>query len=1350
MLLGVSLFFVQTIFYFCIVYYCILMKITLIFLLSLFSSTLWGENVFADKQYYFKRFDINNGLSQNTVSTILQDRDGFMWFGTKDGLNRYDGVSFKVFKMEPNGLGNNFITALYEDKRGNLWIGTDAGLYIYYSIEGVIKPFDLKSNRGTSIERSVIDIVGDNKDNVWIAVNGQGLFSYDNQSSTLANYIISEGKNATRLFWDGDRCWVGFWNDNLYYSDDCFRTLQPFASDRGEEVFKGDIINKIIRGPYNRLYIGAAKGGLKEISLSTRQVRTLLAKDERGDDIYVREITPCSEGELWVGTESGIFIYNLKLGESIHLTNKHSDPYSLADNAIYALYKDREGGLWIGSYFGGVSYYPQQHTYFEKVYPQTGRYGELGKRVRELCRGKDGTIWIGTEDKGLFSYNAKTKEIKPFTHPLIYHNIHGLCIEDNYLWVGTFSGGLNRIDLSTHAVKNYKKGDAEGALNSNDIFAIYKTMGGELWLGTPLGALRYDSKKDCFSSIPELAGVFVYGILEDSEGNLWFATYSEGVYCFQVRDKQWKHYQSNKDIPGSLPYDKVLSIYEDSRKQLWFTTEGQGFCRFDAATETFISYNSPDVLPNNVVHQIVEDDKGLFWITTNKGLVRFDPKTEKSKVFTTANGLLSNQFNYRSGYKDEKGNIYLGSTNGLVIFNPNLFTGNKFIPPVLITDFRLFNKELLPGEISPLKCNITHSDKISLKADQNSFSFNIAALSYQASEMNQLQYQLQGYDKEWHLASPASAITYSNLPYGSYTFQVKGANNDGLWNEHSASLQIEILPPFYLSMWAFGVYGLLFCSLVYWLLFSWQRRNQRRQAWLMAEMEQRKEKELYAAKIDFFTNVAHEIRTPLTLIKCPLDNVLNEQGLSSHIREDLKIMSQNTDRLLNLTNQLLDFRKTEAKGFNLTFVERNISEIIKECYVRFTALAKQKSIGFTLNMPEADVYASVDKEAVTKIISNLFTNAIKYAATYIQVSLSCDATRGTLSITVTNDGEVVPVEMRENIFKPFVQYKGKEKNVVGTGIGLALSRSLTELHHGKLVMEDSVEYNCFCLSLPLRQENTIFLNDSAAAPHERADAVTDPQESFQKKYSLLVVEDNMEMQSFLVRQLGTLYHVLKAGNGMEALDILNNQTVHLIISDIMMPVMDGIEFCNRVKNDLNYSHIPIILLTAKTNLQSKIEGIKSGADAYIEKPFSVEYLKVNITTLLENREKLRRTFIDSPFVLSDTVALTKADEAFLKRLNEVVIANMKEPEFCLDDMASMLNMSRSSLNRKIKGLLELTPNDYIRLERLKKAAQLLKEGECKINEVCYMVGFNTPSYFAKCFQKQFGVLPKDFVRHREE
>lgn len=510
----------------------------------------------------------------------------------------------------------------------------------------------------------------------------------------------------------------------------------------------------------------------------------------------------------------------------------------------------------------------------------------------------------------------------------------------------------------------------------------------------------------------------------------------------------------------------------------------------------------------------------------------------------------------------------------------------------------------------------------------------------------------------------------------------------------------------------------------------------------MEQFEREKERELYTAKIDFFTNVAHEIRTPLTLIKCPLGNVQASHSLPDDVKEDLEIMELNTNRLLDLVNQLLDFRKTETKGFQLNFMEQDVAGLLRNTYRRFQPLAHEKELELTIDTPE-NLNVSVDKEGLTKIISNLLTNAVKYSNSYIHIRLYAEG--DWMYLQVSNDGRIVPAEMREEIFKPFIQYKeGVINSVPGTGIGLALARSLAELHGGWLNMDGSLEENTFVLKLPLYHVETIAIEsvttDDALQHSEMAKS-----ESL-LGYTLLVVEDSKEIQTFIVKQLSSEYQIFTAENGVEALNVLKEQTVNLVISDVMMPEMDGMELCQHLKSDLETSHIPIVLLTARTTLQSKIEGMKLGADAYIEKPFSVEYLKVCIANLLNNREKLRMSFVNSPFVQTNSMALTKADEAFLKDLKEVVLENMQNPDFNLDDMASLLNMSRSSLNRKIKGVLDMTPNDYIRLERLKKAAQLLKEGNSKINEVCYTIGFNTPSYFAKCFQKQFGVLPKEFIK----
>ena len=621
-------------------------------------------------------------------------------------------------------------------------------------------------------------------------------------------------------------------------------------------------------------------------------------------------------------------------------------------------------------------------------------------------------------------------------------------------------------------------------------------------------------------------------------------------------------------------------------------------------------------------------------------------------------------------------------------------------------------------------------------------------MGYSTSGTNQLQYKLEGFDKEWYTTDSNNPVaTYTNLKPGSYTFSVKSSNYQGEWNGETKSIRVQIHPPFWKSTWAYILYIIVTSGLIIYSIYRFRKRMIDKQKLQFERLESEKEKELYHAKIDFFTNIAHEIRTPLTLIKGPLENILKKNDLNEkEVKENLNIMEQNTLRLLNLTNQLLDFRKTETKGFSLNFMTYNISEILKETYNRFLPTAKQNYLEFNLQLPEKDFYAPVDKEALTKILSNLFNNAVKYAQSNIiaQLDIQPESNPNMFMITVSNDGTLIPKDMEEDIFKPFVQIKNTDngQRTAGTGIGLPLARSLAELHKGKLYLKNEDQI-CFCVELPITQENVIqlskhYIEDSPNIPDRHL--ATTPE----NQNTILVIDDDPEILSFVSKQLQNTYKIITATNGKEALDILETESVNLIVSDVMMPEIDGFELCKRLKNNINYSHIPIILLTARATLQSKIKGIELGADAYIEKPFSTEYLLVKIATLLTNLEKLRKAFTSSPFVEARTIALSNADEKFLDKLTETIKKNISEPEFNVDILASEMNMSRSSLHRKIKSIAQITPNEYIQLERLKTAAQLLQSGNYKINEICYIVGFNSSSYFAKCFQKQFGVLPKEF------
>jgi len=1314
-------------------------------------------------QYYFSPLNTKTGLSNNCVLSIIQDHNGFMWFGTKDGLNRYDGTSFKIFRHEfgnKDALGNSFITCLHEDAAGNIWIGTDVGVYIYSPVEEKFSSFPLKDKAGNTIEKFVTQIQEDKDGRIWINVNTFGLFYYEPKRNHLEHIAFGDHYSSDIRCFTIDKngvIWFTFRGDSLFYSQDQFKTIKPFSNYSGEQILPHYIINSIYSSDHNKLYIGFENNGIIAINLVTLSAKKIKLSDDPKESIYIRTILSRSDDELWIGTEKGIYIYHVKTDECIQLKSSSLDPLSIGDNAIYALFKDSEEGMWVGSYFGGVNYLPKQYNHFSKFYYLDGEKKLGGRRVREISRSNDGTLWVGTEDAGLYNFDPTTKTFERYAPSKNFSNIHALLINGGQLWVGTFSNGLKVVDLNTKKiVKSYKKDGKPYSLIDNYVFAICKTSFGRIYIGTGSGLSYYDEKKDGFIYIPQVSGGgLIYDIKEDTNGNLWVATYSNGVYRYDFRKDTWKHFLHNEQDNYSLPSNNVLSIFEDSKNQIWLTTQGAGFCMYEGKSDRFISYNSSNGIPNDVIYQVVEDQKGLFWISTNGGLLNFNPATKKViKLYTTGNGLLNNQFNYKSSCKTSEGDIYFGSIDGLISFNPNTFSENQHVPPIFITDFRIFNKEMKVGEKgSPLKKSILFSDSLVLQYAQHSFSLKIAVLNYQESENNPIVYKLEGFDKNWISYSPHSPIiSYANLNYGTYQFKIKRINGAAPASNNEAYLHIEIRPPFYYTLWAYLLYTALFTYTIAALFIYLKKRSRKKQADYFRELEKAKEKELYHSKISFFTDIAHEIRTPLTLIKGPLDSILLKTEIDNGILDDLQIMKQNTSRLLDLTNQLLDFRKAEKEGFRLNFSAYTISALLMETFHRFSSLAKQEHKAVSIAIDSENFQAYVDKEAFLKILSNLYENAIKYSASNIHISLlsKTPSDDNFFEVHIRNDGPIIPVDMREKIFTPFFRYiPDKESKFSGTGIGLALSKSLAELHHGQLTVNEVSDNNVFTLKLPIFQDHAITIETNSFKEHIIHDD-TKYGENRDNLYTILIVEDNQEMCHFIKKQLSGDYNVLTAGNGEEGLDKLENHYVHLILCDIMMPHMDGFEFCQIIKTDVNFSHIPIVLLTAKTNIQSKIEGMDIGADAYIEKPFSTAYLIAVIANLINTREKLRDTFAKVPLVLANSMAATKTDKEFLEKLQKIIHENLHKQDLKMEHIAEQMNMIRASFYRKIKGILDLSPNDYLRLERLKAAAQLLKSNTYQINEISYMVGFGTSSYFSKCFHKQFGMYPKEFAGSNNE
>lgn len=1327
--------------------------ILLLFSLILFSLNC--EQLNGGTNYSFKHYNINNGLSQNTVQCILQDDMGFMWFGTKDGLNRFDGTSFKIFRFTSDViLSNNVFNGILQDKQGSIWTATDDGVYIYNPMREDFTRLHHVAENGERLEGYVSDIIADEDGDIWMAVGGKGVFHYSFSFDSIDYYpipTVMDGVKIISLCVDIDNIvWAFPYSSPFLKIDKKKKKISEFQlEDDKTLLYSTGEISKVMVDQYNQLIIASSQQGVFSVNPINNTHQILLQEDSDGEPVFARCVERIDRNTLWVGTESGLYILDTDTRSVKNIRHDFSVSTSLSDNAIYSIYKDREGGVWIGSYFGGIDYYSEQLNKFELFYPISTQI--TGARVREFCAGKDGKIWIGTEDNGLNLFDSEKNTFLPLPEKLnsLYKNIHTLYNDGVYLWIGTFSKGLNRYNQFTGELVTYTHSDDPNSIINNHVFSIYRDRQNTLWVGTFSGLCVYDQQEDRFSRIDMLKGLVIHDIYEDSGGSIWVATFSNGLYRFRPSTSEWTNYQYDRDNSKSLSYNSVTSIFEDSKNRLWITTQGGGFCQFNQTDETFTTYNTNNGLSNDVVFQIQEEDANNLWLSTNAGLVKFNTRTGVFRNYTVENGLRTNQFNYKSSFKTANGMLYFGSIEGFVRFNPSTFREQGVVAPIVFTELMINNTTINPNdEKSILKQSILFTDKLTLPYHKNSFRLSYAVLDYSNRSDFQLYYMLNGFDSEWLIPESENDIVYSNLKPGKYVLTMKLINGSESREEDVLkSLAIHIHPPFWQSKLAYLFYVLLFIGGVIALLRYLNFRNLRVQKEKMITFEQEKERELYQSKIDFFTSVAHEIRTPLSLIKAPLDYVLINgdvsEDMSEEVKEHLQIMSKNTDRLLDLINQLLDFQKTESEAYLLNLESQNVSEIIRETFMRFKPLTMQKELNFELDLPQVDMYARVDKEAFLKIISNLISNAIKFCDRYVRLKayISPVEDEQLFHMITENDGETIPEKYREEIFKPFVHLNNKQDQTLkGTGVGLALSRSLTELHNGTLELDHQSELTRFHLMLPAGNAKEIEIGSSK-----------DPKKCIKKDlasksspYTILLVDDDQELLQFEKKILSPHYNVLTAENGVEAVSVLRESNVNLVVCDIMMPKMDGYEFTKYVKSDIEFSHIPVILLTAKVNVEAKVLGFETGADAYIDKPFSLEVLMAQIANLLQNREKLRETFLKYPYIGAVSMGLTKSDEEFIEKLYTIVNDNLGNSEFVVEDIAEQFNMSRASFYRKIKGVLDLTPNEYIRAERLKKAAQLLKEKKYKVNEVCYMVGFNSPSYFTKCFQQQFGVLPRDF------
>lgn len=1313
---------------------------------------LSSQRIYAE-QFRFINFEIEDGLSSNTVRSILQDSHGFMWFGTENGLNRFDGYTFKTYFNNPNdstSLGNNYVYALFEDKKGILWIGTDDGVYLYNPMKEEFSFFAVQTEMGITIQSHIYTIKEDKNGNLWFATHGQGIFIYNPNNGQLTQYV-SEGKEntldsnrVTTLLIDGKgNIWAStsLKSDHIYLFDAQKNQFTRFTLQTDTQ-FSVHIIKE---DHYGNLWLGTWENGIYKVDKRSGKVETYLHPTSSHGVRHIHEVTEYEPGILLIGSDDGLTYFNTHTNEIIQMTATEFNDGSLSNKFIYPVFKDKEGGLWVGTYYGGVNYCAPHKDNIEGYAHSKYKNSVNGNIISKFCEDTDGNIWIGTDDGGLSHFNVGTKTFtnympEPGKNSLSYHNIHALFLDNNKLWIGTYTGGLNVLDLKTGQFKLYETdpNDEHSLDRSNSIYSIFKDKEDNLWLGSMNMILRYNKETDNFSRTRNTE-ITTIDIIQDKEGCLWFGTWGKGIFRYNPQTDEWKQLVHNTKDKNTIPNNQINCFCLDDNDRLWIGTD-DGLCYYSFSDSTFtrVSLSIPNITIRNIIKE-----RNTLWIATANGLVTYNPDSGDTHTLLKKDGLQSNQFNIKAGLLSSSGYLYLGTTNGFNIIDPRFVFENKYIPPVVITNLQIFNQNVTISEDGILNKSIVYADEIGLNYKQNVFSIEYAALSYSVPSKNMYKYKLEGFDKDWNIVGNQRKATYTNLPAGKYVFRVIASNNDGGWNDQGASLAITIHPPFWKTRLAYALYVLFLLGAIGTLYYIMRKRTEQRHNQRLQELRVENEKELHDAKINFFTLIAHEIRTPVSLIIGPLEKIMDSAyTFPQVIEDDLKIINRNSQRLLALVNQLLDFRKAEKGIFIINFSEQNIYELLQNIYDRFKPVAEQKGITFTLDTDNKELFAVIDTEAITKVISNLLTNALKYARNKIKIK--CTSNNGYVIIKVTDNGRGIEENEQKSIFRPFYQIAQSHKP--GTGLGLSLVKSLVDAHKG-MVEVDSIpgQFTTFTITIPKEQQD---FTPASVKNENIADLpVSEPDndDTSLAKPTLLIVDDNADVRDFLSDSFKATYSILLAKNGKEGLELLKQEAADLIISDVMMPVMDGIEFCKELKENVLYSHIPFILLTAKTDNDSKVTGIKIGADAYIEKPFSLQVLRAQIENLLESRKKLRKKFSEMPFVPLGSVAVNKADEQFLNRLNEIIEKNISNMDFSIDLMAEQLCISRSGLFSKIKTLVEMTPNELIQLVRLKKAAELLSTRKYRINEICYQVGFNNPSYFSRCFQKQFGVLPKDFI-----
>lgn len=1323
------------------------------------------QNSYGQDNIRFKNLTVQDGLSYSLVFEILKDTHGFMWFGSTDGLNKFDGYHFTTYQNIPGdtmSIPDNSVWALYEDSNGNLWVGTDGGgLSLYDRYADTFITFQNDPDNPQSLpHNSVNDIIEDNEGYLWIGTYGGGLVQMinpgifkhysneENDPTSLSDDLIHD------LFVDANgELWVSTQNGLNLFDKETESFFRYHADEQTGNGLKNDNILSVAEDEKGIIWLGTWGGGLYSFDRSTSIFQQYLFQDQENNRVPFVFIDDVEN--IWAGfLGKGLVSVDPVSGELTSFQNDRLDQKSIVNDNIWFIYQDDLDNIWLGTE-GGISWFnikdqPIKSFGISSLVPVFSN-----TVITKFDETDDGKIVFSTENEvGYFEFTtgAKPKARKLTKAPEIWSSV--VC-ENGEVWVTAYGYGVYRYDQNLNLINTYTEFDGHEVKNAT---YLYEDGQGLVWIGTyGSGLIRYDltRSESYFYSLLDSGAIRsppVLNITDADTDNLWIGTYGDGLLLLDKSNGKYRKFNEGNQGELALSHGTVLSVLTGENGVIWVGTDGGGLNRLDTRKNKVELLTTEDGLPSNVILGIIEDEKGYLWLSSNNGITKYAPESGEVKNYSEEDGLVSKGFNADAYFKASNGYLLFGSGNGFNYFHPDSLKPKTFSPPVYFTGLKILNKpQNLDGK--KLTRHINFNDKITLNHKENFFTLEFAALDYQAPLSNQYAYRLDGFNTDWIYTSASDRqATFTNLDHGEYVLEVKATNSDGVWSDRQAKMMITILPAPWETWWAYSLYGLLFISALGLVIRTFIVRERLKSNLKVEQLERMKILELDEMKTRFFTSISHEFRTPLTLITSPLDRLMKRAKEDKETLWLLNVIKNNTARLLRLINQLLDLAKLEAGKLILSVRKDDILGWIKVVIESFHELSRTKQVDFIVDIPSGSFITFYDRERLEQVVLNLLFNAFKFASTYVNFQVEIGDVN--IKIVVINDGATIPAEDQEAIFSRFYQSKS-DSMVEGTGLGLALVKEFTELHHGQVSVTSDSATTTFSISIPTKDD--VYQDDQkidiektkvheAVRQQESEEFILDASNDGKDQDTILVVEDNADLQKYLAFQLGEKYLVKVAGDGKEGLNSALESVPDLIITDLMMPEMDGIELLSRLRKDIATSHIPVIMLTAKTEKEPRLAGLEIGADHYLIKPFDTDELMVRVHSLLIQRSRIRDHHYHEFLLNPKAENIPSMEDEFLKKAIDTLEEELSNHEFSVDQFAKRLAMSRVQLHRKMKAVIGCSVSEFVRNYRLKKAYHYLKSRKGHVSQIAYSVGFNNLSYFTRAFKSVYQINPSDVLK----